>query len=870
MKSPGFLIVRIIHYLLSVFLVASVYFLLGVVGQFFKVPLGPIGGLWFPSGMALAALLIMGKRIWPGIFIGNFFICAYAFVLNPEFIPIYLATATGAVLCALLGTVAIERYVGLPNPLTDARSILVFMFLGGPLSCLIPATVGISAMYFGGSIAEAETFFQWFCWWIADTVGVLIFTPVLLIAFSEPRQVWYQRRNSVGIPIILSLSLVIMLYFYVQEIEQKRYRQQFNEQSLFLSQVIRNRIQNTMRAVNSVRNFFYGSKKVDDSEFKLFTKQSLGVFREIETISWISFDKDGAAKIVFSSLLNGSLTGSSVENPKLLTNYFTKTLKTSVQQSDGAFILVEKDKGMLIYPVFQLSGRNKTNQLGYLSTLISVTEMVQQAFQEFKTSGTYLTISADDNKGRDNAFIFASRGIDYQKNKAWEQYPLEVANQHWLLTFYRDTERENIEIGWVVWRVLTGGLAFTSLLGIGLLILSGRYLRTESIIEDRTAALRLAKETAESANQAKSQILANISHELRTPLNGILGFTQLLQKKSSLDEEDKKRLNIIKQCSEDLLGLITGILDISSFESNKIKLEAGLFDFHALFIHIIDIFKLLAEEKKLELKIETKDVPQYLLGDEKRIRQIIMNLLDNAIKYTEKGWIRLYAGYSKGCLQIAIEDTGAGIAEKDLDKIFSPFEQINESEYVKPGVGLGLAITRELVNFMGGEITVQSQYGMGSIFSVWLPLPVCAKESSKFSLEDHSDRNQAEARILIADDNEINLLLLANMLELQGCQVDTAVNGEQALKMIMKKKYQLAMIDLNMPVMTGLELLKEVKNKRIDLKLVAISAYADENKIAEALLAGFDDYLTKPVNEDKLTELIKSIPSKRGSQKNGN
>lgn len=853
--------------MLIILLIAAVYFLLGVAGHFFKVPLSHIGGIWFPSGFALVAMLTMGKRIWPGIFIGNFFISAYAFVLNTALIPIYFATAAGAVLCAVVGSSSIKQYVGFPNPLTDYRSILLFMLLGGPLSCFIPPTAGISALYFAGLVTEAEVPVQWFCWWLADTLGVFIFAPILLIAFSEPRQVWRQRRNTVEIPIILTFALVITLYFYVREIEQKRYRQQFKEQTVFLSQALKNRIQNVTGAIKSVRNFFYGSKKVEEAEFEFFTEHALAFFHEIEAIDWVNFEKDGTAYIEFASIINGSLLGTGAENLILL-NYLTKPYKADFQQFDGKFIFVEKNKVILIYPVLLPNERNKTSRLTIISTMISIPEMVHQALKAINTSGISLTISADGNESRDNEFIFASSGMAYLKNKVGERYQLNAANQHWLVTFYHDTERENIQIGWTIWRVMTGGSLFTSLLGIGLLMLSGRYLRTESIIEDRTSALRMAKEAAEFANHAKSQILANISHELRTPLNGILGFTQLLQKKSSLDEEDKKRLNIIQQCSEDLLGLITGILDISSFESNKIKLDTKLFDFHALIIHIIDVFKLLAEEKKLDLKIEIKDVPQYMIGDEKRIRQIIMNLLDNAIKYTDKGSIKLYAGYREGRLNIVIEDTGMGIAEKDLEKIFSPFEQINESEFVKPGVGLGLAITRELVNFMGGEITVQSRYGLGSVFSVLVPLPVGTQELLKFPLEEQVDPKKAKARILIADDNEINLLLLANMLELLGCRVDTASNGEQALKMILKQKYQLALVDLNMPVMTGLELLKEVKSRQIALKLVAISAYADKNKIAEALAAGFDDYLTKPVNEDELTELINSFSSKKESQKN--
>ncbi|MGZ8199869.1 MAG: response regulator [Methylosarcina sp.] len=852
--------IRAAQYVFSLILIAGAYFLLGMFGEMFKVLPSNSGGFWPPAGIALGAMLLMGKRIWPGIFIGNFCISAYAFGFNEASVPIYFATGMGAVLSAWVGACAIERFVGFPNPLTDEVSILTFMFVGGPLSCLIPATVGITAMYLKDIISLTEIPVNWFNWWIGDTMGVLVFTPILLIFFSEPRQIWSQRLNSVGFPLVLTFGLVALLHVYVRQVEEKQQQQQFVDQTTTLSQALINRIQSNIQAIEAVRNFFYGSQKVEESEFTLFTRQSLSQFREIVEVSWIDFDPNGGSKVAFTSSLKQAENIQGVLNPSLPENIIRMIKRVSLRPGKMV-ITIDNGKAWLITPVFIEKETDETHLLGLILTSVSLADMVQSAFHNLKTEGCLLTISIADSDGLEKGIIYADSEIDFARYKVGRQFSATIANQYrWLFTFYRDSVIANSRIHWPLWWVLISGLLFTSFLGMGLLTLTGRYFRTESIVEERTTALRQAKEAAETANITKSQILANISHELRTPLNGILGFTQLLQKKSSFSEEDKKKIQIIRQCSEDLLTLITGILDISSFQSNQMKLGASEFDFHAFLTQIMEIFELQAKEKQLELIVENNVTPRYLVGDDKRIRQIIMNLLDNAFKYTDKGRITVSSSYQNGHLLLSVRDTGSGIAEKDLEKIFKPFEQINESDYAKPGVGLGLAITHELVNIMGGGISVKSQHGIGSVFSVSLPLPTSA---SPYLVFPHArgieTQNESTLHVLIADDNEINLLLLANMLELQGCQVDSAINGMEALQLLTAKPYQLALIDLNMPVMTGLELLKEIRKLNLTLKIAAISAYADENKVAEALAAGFDDYLTKPVDEDRLIALIKSV-----------
>ncbi|MGR8952936.1 MAG: response regulator, partial [Gammaproteobacteria bacterium] len=490
----------------------------------------------------------------------------------------------------------------------------------------------------------------------------------------------------------------------------------------------------------------------------------------------------------------------------------------------------------------------------------TVGDLVQYATQTLKNAGCTFTIVSKDGRGGPDRLIYTNQAAGTPAPKTVKQYVTQAGGQRWEMSFFRDTALEHSQLSWPVWWVLISGLLFTSLLGAGLLMLTGRYFRTESLIEERTAQLEKARVAAEAANEAKSRFLANISHELRTPLNAILGFSQLLLKKRTLLKEDYEQINTIKHCSHHLLELITGILDIASIESNKVRTDIKVFDSHNLLTHIVDMCRLNAERKHLKLNIHATAMPRLLWGDQKRIRQVIVNLLDNAIKYTDQGGVALTSEYVDGQWRIIIEDSGRGIAEQDLESIFTPFTQLNEDEFIRPGLGLGLAITRELIHIMGGSITVKSQLGLGSTFAVSLPLR-SADDGTLFEPDDSGTAQQAAGSlpVLIADDNQINLLLLANLLELEGCSVDAAANGREALALIESRAYRLALVDLNMPVMSGLELLKSVRSRGNALKMVAVSAYADENRINEALAAGFDAYLTKPIHDEELTALLNSL-----------
>ncbi|MBK8814373.1 MAG: response regulator [Methylococcaceae bacterium] len=522
--------------------------------------------------------------------------------------------------------------------------------------------------------------------------------------------------------------------------------------------------------------------------------------------------------------------------------------------SETALVITDEGSIQLVVPVINEVDRRHTFS-GVIVANLPVENLLKAALPSLNNKNSSFVFETSDNSTSVSKTIYSN--ISDKSRTAYETIEIPVANQTWRLKFYHEGVNEkpinDRSIEWIAF----DGLCVVGLLGILLLHLTGRYFRTEALIEERTSTLTEMKASAESANNAKNQFLAKISHELRTPLNGISGFTQLLEKKPTLNAEDKNHVAIIKQCSDNLLKLINDILDISAIESQQLKTETGEFDYVNLLIDSLNIFKFRADEKGLKLISNNTCSVRKFIGDEKRIRQILANLIDNAIKYTNQGNIIVSSSYQEGSLIISVADTGCGIGHINMERIFTPFVQINSGNLSREGVGLGLPITKELVHLMNGELSVNSELGQGSTFSVSLPLPISldVPETSLPVLQE-ADSNYNEMHVLVVDDGEINLLFLVCLLEQLGCKVDTARNGREALALVERNYYDLALIDINMPIMNGFELVEHLRSRQLLLCLVAVSAYADQDRINEALRVGFDAYLTKPIEEKELVELI--------------
>ena len=378
--------------------------------------------------------------------------------------------------------------------------------------------------------------------------------------------------------------------------------------------------------------------------------------------------------------------------------------------------------------------------------------------------------------------------------------------------------------------------------------------------------LNIARDTAEKANAAKTDFLSNMSHEIRTPLNAIVGFSNLLLDDESVPEKAKDEVRDIVMASDNLLEIVNGILDISKIEAGKLEIIDTEYSIKKVIDELVALSKGRLGDKPIEFKTNIdQSIPPVLYGDAGRIKQICVNILTNAIKYTKGGWIEFKVSSvvkDNICrLIISVEDTGIGIKEKNIDKLFNKFERLDlEDNVTIEGTGLGLAITKKLVDLMHGKIVVQSVFGKGSKFTVSIDQRIVENPTIKVDAEKITNKEIIvnNKKVLLVDDNKINLKVAERLLESYGIKTESVESGFACLDKIKAgEKYDLIMLDDMMPKMSGVETLKKLKEiKGFDTKVIALTANALTGMREKYLNDGFNDYLAKPINKEELNKII--------------
>lgn len=404
--------------------------------------------------------------------------------------------------------------------------------------------------------------------------------------------------------------------------------------------------------------------------------------------------------------------------------------------------------------------------------------------------------------------------------------------------------------------------------------------RTQSLeesqqsLQDRNLELEQARQEAEQANRAKSEFLSRMSHELRTPLNGILGYAQLLQRDSNLSAMQQEGMDVITQCGQDLLSFVNDLLDLARIEAGKLDLNLEVTDFTAFLDDIVRTCQICADEKSLDFIYDrSDDLPADVLMDARRLRQVLLNLMTNAIKFTEQGTVtfsvRPYAPNAgeESAIQFLVQDTGIGIEPSDLHTIFLPFERGGELAQTHPGTGLGLAISQQILELMGTTLTVSSEVGKGSQFSFALDIDLCPRSLSSTNEGWYGEKAQKiigyqgpRKTILVIEDCAVSARMLHLVLAPLGFNVILATNSTMGLTLAKQHCPDLIITDLNLPGMDSYDMIRSAKtlSQCQPIPIISCSASAHDQDMTKSRDAGIDDFLMKPVQIERLLDTVKA------------